>query len=254
MSFPPKAKIHSIQTLGTVDGPGIRFVVFLQGCPLRCLYCHNPDTFNINNFKFEKTSDELLYEYEKNKEFCRGGITITGGEPLLQIDFLIDFFKKAKEKGINTCIDTSGATFNKDNTHKFDELMKYTDIVMLDIKHIDDEEHIKLTGVSNKNTLDFALYLSEKNIPLWVRHVVVPNITYNEKYLIALGKFLSKLKSLKSLDVLPYHTLGVSKYEELGMDYKLKNTPELPKEYVKYARDFILYGLKANIQQKSEKE
>ncbi len=240
----PKAKIHSIQTLGTVDGPGIRFVIFLQGCPLRCLYCHNPDTFNINNFKLEKTADELLLEYEKNKEFCSGGITVTGGEPLLQIDFLIHFFKKAKEKGINTCIDTSGATFNKNDTSKFDELMKYTDIVMLDIKHIDDEEHIKLTGSSNKNILNFALYLSDKNIPVWIRHVAVPNITYDEKYLTKLGEFLYNIKSLKSIDVLPYHTMGTSKYKELGMEYKLKNTPDLPKEYAKYARDFILYGMK----------
>ncbi len=247
MSNVPKAKIHSIQTLGTVDGPGLRFVIFLQGCPLRCLYCHNPDTFNINNFKLEKTSDELLYEYEKNKEFCKDGITITGGEPLLQIDFLIDFFKKAKAKGIHTCIDTSGATFNKNNKDSFDELMKYTDLVMLDIKHIDNEEHIKLVGTSNKNPLDFALYLSNKNIPLWVRHVLVPNITYNEEHLKNLGKFLSKLKNLKSLELLPYHSLGVSKYEELGMEYKLKNTPDFPKEYVKYARDLVLYSLKNNL-------
>ncbi len=240
----PKAKIHSIQTLGTVDGPGVRFVIFLQGCPLRCLYCHNPDTFNINNYKLEKTVDELIFEYEKNKQFCSGGITVTGGEPLLQIDFLIAFFKKAKEKNINTCIDTSGATFNINNTAKFDELMKYTDIVMLDIKHIDNEEHIKLTGHSNENILNFALYLSNKNIPLWIRHVVVPNITYNEDFLIRLGQFLSNIKSLKWLDVLPYHSMGTSKYEELGIEYKLKNTPDLPKEYVKYARDFIIYGMK----------
>lgn len=244
MNENPKAKIHSIQTLGTVDGPGIRFVIFFQGCPLRCLYCHNPDTFDINNFAIEKTVDELLFEYDKNKEFCRGGITVTGGEPLLQIDFLIEFFKKAKEKGINTCIDTSGATFNKNKREKFDELMKYTDLVMLDIKHINNEEHIKLTGAPNKNILDFALYLSDKKIPIWIRHVAVPGITYNEKYLMELGEFLAQLKSLKSIDVLPYHSMGVHKYEELGMDYKLKNTKDLPKEYAKAARDLILYSLK----------
>ncbi len=240
----PKAKIHSIQTLGTVDGPGVRFVVFLQGCPLRCLYCHNPDTFNINNFKMEKTVDELLLEYDKNKQFCSGGITVTGGEPLLQIDFLIALFKEAKSRGINTCIDTSGATFNKNNTSKFDELMKYTDIVMLDIKHIDDSEHIKLTTITNKNILDFALYLSNINIPLWIRHVAVPNITYNEKHLIRLGNFLANIKSLKWLDVLPYHSMGMAKYEELEMEYKLKDTPELTEKHAKHARDFILYGIK----------
>ncbi|MFV0519470.1 MAG: pyruvate formate-lyase-activating protein [Lachnospirales bacterium] len=238
------AKIHSIQTLGTVDGPGIRFLIFFQGCPLRCLYCHNPDTFHIENYAIEKTADELLYEYEKNKEFCRGGITVSGGEPLLQVDFLIDFFKKAKERGIHTCIDTSGATFNPKEHSKIDTLMKYTDLVMLDIKHINKEEHRKLTGSPNKNILDFALYLSNSNIPLWIRHVVVPNITYNEKYLMELGTFLSKLKTLKSIDVLPYHSMGKSKYKELGLDYKLKDMPDVTKEQAKAARDFIIYALK----------
>lgn len=237
-------KIHSIQTLGTVDGPGIRFVVFMQGCPLRCLYCHNPDALDVDNYALLKTSDELIKDYEKNKEFCKGGITVTGGEPLMQIDFLIEFFKKAKSKNIHTCIDTSGATFNKNNTDKIDELMTYTDIVMLDIKHINNEEHIKLTGASNKNILDFATYLSNKNIPLWIRHVAVPTITYNEDYLIKLGEFLGTLKSLKSIDILPYHTMGVSKYKEMGLDYKLENIPPLPKENTRFALDFVLYGMK----------
>lgn len=237
-------KIHSIQTLGTVDGPGIRFVVFMQGCPLRCLYCHNPDALDINSYSFIKTADELINEYEKNKEFCKGGITVTGGEPLMQIDFLIELFKKAKIKNIHTCIDTSGATFNKNNTKKIDELLLYTDIVMLDIKHIDNEEHIKLTGSPNTNILDFALHLSNKNIPIWIRHVAVSGITYNEEYLIKLGEFLSKLKTLQSIDVLPYHTLGVNKYKEMGLAYKLDGIPPLPKEYANYAREFILYGIK----------
>lgn len=247
-----QGKIHSIQTLGTVDGPGIRFVLFLQGCPLRCLYCHNPDALDLNSYAFTKTSNELLEEYEKNKEFCKGGITVTGGEPLMQIDFLIDFFKKAKKKNIHTCIDTSGATFSRNNLDKFDELLKYTDIVILDIKHIDNDEHIKLTGSSNTNILDFALYLSEKNIPLWIRHVAVPGITYNEDYLIKLGEFLAKLKSLKSLDVLPYHTMGVSKYKEMGLEYKLKNVPALPKENAKNAKSFILYGMKKALSEKNK--
>ena len=164
--------IHSTETCGTVDGPGIRFVVFTQGCPMRCLYCHNPDSQEINKISQKLTPKEILKEYEGVKEFCKGGITVTGGEPLVQIDFVTELFKQAEEKGIHTALDTSGVLFSRENTSKIDELLKYTSLVMLDIKHIDDDEHKKLTGHSNKNILDFARYLSEKNIPVWIRHVV----------------------------------------------------------------------------------
>ena len=210
--------IHSLESCGTVDGPGIRFVVFMQGCPMRCQYCHNPDSWTTDLNK-KMSVDEILEKYEGVKEFLRnGGLTVTGGEPLMQIDFVTELFKKAKEKNIHTALDTSGILFNRNNTEKIDELLRYTDLVMLDIKHIDDEEHKKLTGCSNKNILDFAKYLSERNVPMWVRHVVVPNITYNEKYLTQLGEFLATLKNIKALDVLPYHDMAIPKYENLGMD------------------------------------
>ena len=231
--------IHSIETFGTVDGPGIRMVIFTQGCPMRCAYCHNPDTWSYDTNK-EISTDAIIKKYNSIKDFCKGGITVTGGEPLMQIDFVIDLFKKAREQNIHTALDTSGITFNKNNLEKFDELIKYTSLVMLDIKHIDNGEHKKLTGQENKNILAFARYLSENNVPLWIRHVVVPNITYNEEYLTKLGKFLAELKSLKALDVLPYHDMAKVKYEELGLEYKLKDTKPLSKTEALNARNIIL--------------
>ena len=233
--------IHSIETCGTVDGPGVRFVVFMQGCPMRCLYCHNPDTWEVNDNK-KMSVAQILESYDGVKEFCKGGITVTGGEPLLQTGFVTELFKKAKEKGIHTCLDTSGIMF--DACVKYDELIKYTDLVLLDIKHIDDDEHKKLTGHSNKNILSFAQYLSDNNIPVWIRHVVVPEITFSEKYLYDLGKFLKTLKNVQALDVLPYHNMAVKKYEDLGIDYPLKNINQLSKEDTIKARDIILKGLK----------
>ena len=172
--------IHSTESFGTVDGPGIRYVVFMQGCPMRCLYCHNPDTWEIGKGE-EKTAEEILSAFNKNRSFYeKGGITVTGGEPLLQIDFLIDLFSKAKAEGIHTCIDTSGVTYNpknKEYLEKLDILMGYTDLVMLDIKHIKTENHKALTGMGNENILSFAKYLEEKKIPLWVRHIIVKGYT-----------------------------------------------------------------------------
>lgn len=238
--------IHSLESCGTVDGPGIRFVVFMQGCPMRCQYCHNPDSWTTDLNK-KMSVDEILEKYEGVKEFLRnGGLTVTGGEPLMQIDFVTELFKKAKEKQIHTALDTSGILFNRNNTEKIDELLKYTDLVMLDIKHIDDEEHKKLTGCSNKNILDFARYLSEKDIPMWIRHVVVPQITYNEKYLTQLGEFLATLKNIKALDVLPYHDMAIPKYENLGIDYPLKDIPPLTKDEALKARDIIFRAYKQN--------
>lgn len=232
--------IHSIETCGTVDGPGIRFVVFTQGCLLRCQYCHNPDTWTTEENK-KISVDEILQKYDGVKEFLRnGGLTVTGGEPLLQIDFVTSLFKAAKSKNIHTALDTSGILFNKKNTSKIDELLKYTDLVLLDIKHIDDVEHKKLTGMSNVNVLDFAKYLSDKNIPVWIRHVVVPQITNNEEYLTRLGQFLSTLKNIQALDVLPYHDMAIPKYENLGIDYPLRGVHPLSKQEAIKARDIIL--------------
>ena len=236
--------IHSLESCGTVDGPGIRFVVFMQGCPMRCKYCHNPDSWSTNENK-KMTVDEILEKYDGVKEFLRnGGLTVTGGEPLLQIDFVTELFKKAKEKNIHTALDTSGILFNRKNTEKVDELLKYTDLVLLDIKHIDDFEHKKLTGMSNINILDFAKYLSEKNISVWIRHVVVPSITDKEEFLYQLGEFLSTLKNIKALDVLPYHNMAIPKYENLGIDYPLKEIPPLTKQEAIKARDIILKAMK----------
>ncbi len=231
--------IHSIESCGTVDGPGIRFVIFMQGCPMRCLYCHNPDTWGVNENK-KMTARDILAEYESVKEFCKGGITLTGGEPLVQIDFVIELFKQAREQNIHTTLDTSGITFTPDNTEKYDELIKYTNLILLDIKHIDDTEHQKLTGHSNRNILAFANYLSEKGVPVWIRHVVVPEITYNERYLKELGKFLSTLKNIQALDVLPYHDMAKGKYQALGLEYPLKGISPISKEDAIKARDIIL--------------
>lgn len=236
-------KIHSIETCGTVDGPGIRFVVFTQGCPLRCQYCHNPDSWEYDTDNLMSVS-EILSQYEGVKEFCSGGITVTGGEPLVQISFVTELFKQAQEKGIHTALDTSGLLFTPSNTDKIDELLKYTSLVMLDIKHIDDEEHKILTKHSNKNILDFARYLSEKNIPTWIRHVVVPNITYKPEYLERLGEFLAGLKNIKALDVLPYHDMAIPKYENLGISYPLEGVPALTHDEALNARNIIIQSIK----------
>ena len=242
-----QGRVHSLQSFGTVDGPGVRYVVFLQGCPMRCKYCHNPDTWATNAGTLTET-DYIIEQYERNKGFYNGGgITVTGGEPLLQIDFVIELFEKAKAKGIHTCIDSSGITFNPksaDIMAKFDRLMKVTDLVMLDIKHIDNEHHKELTSQSNENILAFAQYLSDKNIETWIRHVVVPGITDDDEYLFKLGYFIGGLKMLKALDVLPYHNMGEVKYENLGIDYPLKGVPPMDKNVLLEKKKVILDGIK----------
>ncbi len=236
--------VHSFESFGTVDGPGIRMVVFMQGCPMRCKYCHNPDTWNFSD-NIKISADDILKKYDGIKEFLKnGGITVSGGEPLFQIDFLIQLFKKAKNKNIHTALDTSGILFDKNNTTKFDELISYTDLVLLDIKHIDDDEHKKLTGFSNKSVLDFAKYLSDNNIPVWIRHVVVPDITFNDEYLKKLGIFISGLKNVKAIDVLPYHDMAKEKYKKLDIDYPLKNTLPLTKEQALYAKKLLIENYK----------
>lgn len=231
--------IHSIETCGTVDGPGIRFVIFMQGCPMRCLYCHNPDSWNLNLNK-QFYAQQLLVQYESVKEFCKGGITVTGGEPLLQLEFVTDLFRKAKGKNINTALDTSGVLFNPENTLLFDELLKYTDLVLLDIKHIDNDEHIKLTSHPNKNILAFARYLSNINKPMWIRHVVVPRVNDKPEYLSKLGEFMGTLNNIKALDVLPYHDMAIPKYKNLGIEYKLEGIPPLSQEDAIKARNIII--------------
>lgn len=242
-----QGRIHSLESFGTVDGPGVRYVVFVQGCPMRCAYCHNPDTWSMTGGTMMEPS-YIIEQYERNKGFYNGGgLTVTGGEPLMQVDFLIDLFTLAKEKEIHTCIDTSGIAFKPGNTEfisKLDRLMKLTDLVMLDIKHIDPEKHKELTSQPNEGILAFCSYLNDRNVDMWIRHVVVPGITDDEKYLYELGYFIGQFQNLKALDVLPYHTMGETKYEKLGIDYKLKGVPAMDKEKVVEKKQIILQGIK----------
>ncbi|MDD7515430.1 pyruvate formate-lyase-activating protein [Ruminococcus flavefaciens] len=240
-------RIHSTESFGTVDGPGVRFVVFFQGCPLRCKYCHNPDTWDFSGGK-ETTAEELMKEYDSYKEFLKsGGITATGGEPLAQPEFLAELFSLAKSKGVHTCLDTSAGVYDPAHHEKIDEALKYTDLVMLDIKHIDNDCHKALTGKGNSNILAFAEHIRDLGIPVWIRHVVVPGITDKYEELFALGEFLSTLRNLKALDVLPYHDMAKPKYAELGLDYPLGDTPPLTKEEAIKARNIIMDGIKSGL-------
>ena len=235
--------VHSTESFGTVDGPGVRFVVFLQGCPMRCQYCHNPDTWKMNAGSV-RSAQSLIREYERNAAFySKGGITVTGGEALMQIDFVLELFRLAKQKKIHTCLDTSGVTYRPGQSNynqKLDQLMEVTDLVMLDIKHIDPEGHKTLTGHDNAGILAFARYLDEKKIPVWIRHVVVPGITDDPVLLTRLGTYLGTLSNIQALDVLPYHIMGVVKYEQLDMPYPLKGVPPATKKQAMEAKKLIL--------------
>lgn len=235
--------IHSLESFGTVDGPGTRFVVFFQGCPMRCLYCHNPDTWTPNEGTV-MTVDEIMKEMLRNHAFYKnGGLTVTGGEPLMQLPFVIELFKKAKEYGIHTCLDTSGITYTAAKDEEYQELFKYTDLVMLDIKTSDRVLHQELTKQSFDPIEQFAFATGRANIPLRIRHVIVPGYTFDEDKLFHLGQTIGKLGNLKELEVLPYHSMGVVKYENLGMEYSLKGTKDLDKEDAKKARQIILKGV-----------
>lgn len=239
-----KGYIHSVESFGTVDGPGVRFVIFFQGCPMRCRYCHNPDTWNIGAGT-ETDTDSLLAEFEKSREFYRsGGITCTGGEPMLQTEFLTELFTKAKARGIHTCLDTSGICYDPAHPAPAERLLAVTDLVMLDIKHIDDHAHRTLTGHSNANILAFAEKISACGVPLWIRHVIVPGITDSAEEQLRLGYFIGGLRTLKAVDVLPYHDLGRRKYEALGLPYPLGDTPACTAETAAQAKDTILRGIK----------
>lgn len=241
-----KGFVHSVESFGSVDGPGIRFLIFLQGCPMRCQFCHNPDSWKTGIGE-ERTADELLDQAERFRAYWgdNGGITVSGGEALLQIDFLLELFEKAKQRGIGTCLDTSAQLFTRKSPffEKFERLMELTDTVLLDIKHIDDEEHRKLTCHSNANILDCARYLSEIDKPVWIRHVLIPGITDKDEYLVRLRDFLSTLHNIERIEVLPYHTLGVYKYEKLGIDYPLKDVQPPAAERVANANDILQQAL-----------
>ena len=236
-------KIHSFQSLGTVDGPGVRAVVFLQGCPLRCICCHNPDTWD-----FSAGNDIQITDLMEKIRRCRpywgkdGGVTVSGGEPLLQIEFVTELFRLLKENGVHTCVDTSGITFRANDSecvNKHEELLKYTDLVLLDIKHIDDEAHKTLTKQSNQNTLAFARFLSERGKRIWIRHVLVPTLTDDDEALKRLRGFIDTLDTVEKVEVLPYHTMGEVKYQKLGYDYPLKGVEPPTKERVENAKRIL---------------
>ncbi|WP_033826720.1 pyruvate formate-lyase-activating protein [Bacillus andreraoultii] len=243
-------RIHSVETFGAVDGPGLRYIVFTQGCLLRCQFCHNPDTWKIGNGK-EMTVQEIVddvLDYLPFFEASGGGITVSGGEPLLQIDFLIELFKECKKHGIHTTIDSSGGPFNRrpQFMEKLDELLQYTDLILLDLKHIDSEKHKFITGMPNEHILDFAKYLSEKNIPIWVRHVLVPTLSDFDEDLYRLADFIKTLNNVQKIEVLPYHKLGVYKWENLGLEYKLNGVEPPSLERVDNAKKILNTALVRN--------
>lgn len=232
------AKVHSVESFGTVDGPGIRFVLFLQGCHLKCKYCHNRDTWDINGGEY-KSLDEIFDKIIRYKNYIipsGGGVTVTGGEPLLQVKFLIELFKKLKKVGINTCIDTSGMVTLTDDIK---ELLSLTDLVLLDIKHIDSEKCKDLVGFSNERELEFARYLSDNNISMWIRQVLIPGYTDDPNDLLKLKDFISSLNTVKKVELLPYHTLGKYKWENLGLTYALEDVREATDEDVAKAKEIL---------------
>lgn len=237
-----KGIIHSIESFGSVDGPGVRFVIFLQGCKMRCQFCHNPDTWKLSSDR-AYTPEELLRMAKRYKVYWgkNGGVTVSGGEPLLQIDFLIEFFKLCKRDKIHTCIDTAGNPFTREGEFfdKFNELMKYTDMLMLDIKEINEERHKLLTGVQNHNILDMARYLSEIKKPIWIRHVLVPERTDYDEDLHKLRSFIDTLENVEKVEVLPYHTMGIYKWQTLGLSYPLEGIDAPSDERVENARRIL---------------
>lgn len=235
-------RVHSFESFGTVDGPGIRFVVFMQGCPMRCKYCHNPDTWTFDGGK-QYTPEEVALEALKYRNYIKnGGVTVSGGEPTAQAEFVTELFKILKGEGIHTALDTSGITFNRNDDMRmkiFNDLLEVTDLVLLDVKHIDDEEHRKLTGHSNAAPLALAKYLNSINKPMWIRHVLVTGITDDDGALERLHKFLSQLNNIEKIEVLPYHTMGEIKYEKLGIDYPLKGVKPPERERVLNAKRIL---------------
>ncbi len=236
-----KGNIHSLESFGLVDGPGVRYVVFMQGCALRCKYCHNPETWSGGGSLW--TPQQLFDKVYRYHEYWQnnGGITVSGGEPLLQIEFLTEFFRLAKEKNIHTAVDTAGQPFTNepDRTAKFEELMKFTDLVILDLKEWSSEKHKALTGKGNENIKAMAVWLSEHGKDLWIRHVLVPNLTDGEEDLKAMGEFIASLKTVKKVEILPYHAFGMPKWEKLGLDYTLSKTETPTQDEIKRAEELL---------------
>ena len=248
-------RIHSFETFGSVDGPGVRFLVFLSGCNFRCKYCHNPDTW-ARPAALEMTADEVLAKALRYRAYwgADGGITVSGGEPLLQLEFLTELFEQAKAKGVNTCIDTAAGPFTRDEPWlgAFRRLMAVTDLVLLDLKHIEPKAHRELTGADNANVLDCARLLSEIGKPVWIRHVLVPGVNTDEALLEKLGVFIRTLTNVKRIEVLPYHTLGISKWRSLGLPYAFENVPT-PTAEQRALAERLLCGMEFDIIREKEK-
>ena len=242
-------RIHSIETMGTVDGPGIRFVVFVQGCPMRCAYCHNPDTWDAGANAGTKVSVEHLVDrFESNRPFYRtGGITVSGGEPLLQPNFLADLFRAMHENPhgrVQTCLDSCGYAFDPRHPERFEGVLSETDLVLLDIKHSDPAGHVKLTGCKQDRILAFGDELARRGIKVIIRHVIVPGITDSEEECEGVGRIIGRWRNVVGLELLPYHTLGVAKYETLGIPYKLEGVPQMAKSKLPALRQAVLRGMR----------
>ena len=232
-----KGRIHSFDSFGTVDGPGIRFMIFMQGCGLKCKYCHNRDTWYNNGGKLY-TPEEVINEAKKYKTYfdlSGGGITVSGGDPLFQFEFLLELFKLAKYEGIHTCLDTSGFI----DVEKIKPLLEYTDLILLDLKHMDDKTHRWLTGVSNERILSLTKFLSEIDFPIWIRHVLIPSVSDSLKHLNMLGNFLNELNNVKEFEFLPYHTMGKYKWYELGLTYELEHIRNANQDDIDRAMEII---------------
>ncbi len=230
--------IHSLETMGLVDGPGIRIVVFLQGCPLRCLFCHNPDTWNKVS-KIIMTSKQIVDEVRKYRPYIEmgGGVTFSGGEPLMQSEFLLDTLKLCKKAGINTCIDTSGVGYN---INYLDDILKYTDLVILDIKAIDPESYKKITG---KNMTEFNAFkekLIKSNKKIWLRQVIVPTINDNEEYILKLKDYVKQFPNVEKIELLAYHTMGIEKYDKMKLEYRLKGIEPMDKDALALLEKILL--------------
>ena len=241
-----KGRIHSFETFGAVDGPGVRFIIFLKGCNMRCKYCHNPDTWKMHNPDAKVvTVSQLTNEIVKYRNFFEasegGGVTVSGGESLLQLDFVLELFRQLKALDINTCVDTCGGFYVNTPTmnEKILELISLTDLFLMDLKHIDDEQHIKLTKRTNKNILQFARFLSDNGAKMWIRHVLVPKWTDDDYYLQKLREYIDTLNGVERVEVLPYHDMAKFKYKELGIEYELNDINPPTKDRIKNAIEIL---------------
>lgn len=239
-------RIHSLESFGTVDGPGIRFVVFLQGCPMRCQFCHNPDTWNpLAPVQYEWTARQLLEETLRYRNFIRtGGVTCTGGEPLMQAAFVEDYFRLCHEQAIHTALDTSGVIFSETARR----VLEHTDLVLLDIKTTDDILHPRLTGCQRDNNRRFLDYLQQTGKPVWIRHVVTPGINDDDAHLQAVADYVAQYSVVECVEILPYHTLGRHKYDNLGLGYPLHDTPDLSTAAHQHAMDIFRNTVDCKVQ------